>query len=112
MLMLLHCRLTVGGLCLVYAACTDVNECMTEGTCPPLSNCFNEFGNYTCRCLPGFVLDGDDCTGLQFTFLLLSSHSQSIRTPSHGDAGSSTLILFCRPLSTQKIVAVYVTDID
>ena len=57
------------GFTLNETTCIDINECDTN-VCSPSANCINTKGSFSCKCLPGFVGDGFNCTG-KIVWLLL-----------------------------------------
>ncbi|XP_040846648.1 adhesion G protein-coupled receptor E1 isoform X2 [Ochotona curzoniae] len=62
---------TVTLLALPLWACPDIDECLSNRTCPRESDCINSAGSYTCRCHNGFVFrnsacqDIDECKAIQ-----------------------------------------------
>ena len=47
------------------ALISDVDECESSETneCDSKALCTNTEGSYVCRCLNGYVSDGENCTG-------------------------------------------------
>ena len=51
---------------------TDTDKCeVTHGKCQEKAICNNTHGSYVCTCKPGFIGDGQNCTG---TVNSLKSH--------------------------------------
>lgn len=45
--------------------CFDVDECSSQtNVCHPDAECSNEPGGYSCRCLPGFIGNGQSCEAI------------------------------------------------
>ena len=48
---------------------TDVNECADATfNCDVNARCQNNIGSYVCECIPGYIGDGNICTGKASTF--------------------------------------------
>ena len=41
----------------------DIDECELDDVCMPYAYCSNVLGSYTCTCIEGFSLSGNECIG-------------------------------------------------
>ncbi|XP_050504790.1 prolow-density lipoprotein receptor-related protein 1 isoform X2 [Diabrotica virgifera virgifera] len=78
--------------------CVDADECELDDSCS--QSCTNTIGSYLCSCVPGYKLNGTDCTAINFPpseppSLIFSTQTEIRRVTLEGKPfpGNSTLRL-------------------